>query len=127
METVPRARLDPRFIQLVPPVQKFIPPANVFDKPIYSAFFRSALHLRLRERKVDTLIVTGSETDVCVLSTALGAVDYGYRIIVVKDDLCSSSDQSHDALVMLYAQRFDMQIELVEAEEIFDAWKTAAL
>jgi nicotinamidase-related amidase len=126
-ETVTRARLDPRFIQLVPPLQKFIPPADVFDKPVYSAFFGSALHLRLRERKVDTLIVTGSETDVCVLSTVLGAVDYGYRIIVVKDGLCSSSDQSHDALLMLYAQRFDLQIELVEAEEILDAWKTVAL
>jgi hypothetical protein len=29
--------------------------------------------------------------------------------------------------VMLYAQRFDLQIELVEAEEILDAWKPVAL
>lgn len=46
---------------------------------------------------------------------------------MVKDGLCSSSDRSHDALLMLYAQRFDLQIELVEAEEILDAWKTVAL
>jgi nicotinamidase-related amidase len=64
----------------VPPLQKLIPLAGVFDKAVYSVFFGSALHLRLRERKVDTLIVTGSETDVCV--SILGAVDYGCRIIV---------------------------------------------
>jgi nicotinamidase-related amidase len=54
---------------------------------------------------VTTLIVTGAETDVCVLSTVLAAVDLGYRIIVVKDGLCSSADESHDALLGLYARR----------------------
>jgi hypothetical protein len=31
------------------------------------------------------LIVMGSETDVCVLATIMGAVDHGYRIILVLD------------------------------------------
>jgi hypothetical protein len=31
------------------------------------------------------------------------------------------------ALVMLYAQRFDFQIELVEAELMLEAWRTVAL
>jgi nicotinamidase-related amidase len=34
--------------------------------------------------------LTGAETDVCVLSTILAAVNLGCRIIVVKDGLCSS-------------------------------------
>ena len=33
----------------------------------------------LRQREADALIVSGSETDVCVLATVLDAVDIGYR------------------------------------------------
>lgn len=50
---------------------------TVFDKTVYSAFGNPQLHQHLRERQIDTLIVSGSETDVCVLSSILAAVDYG--------------------------------------------------
>jgi nicotinamidase-related amidase len=30
------------------------------------------------------LVITGSETDVCVLGTVLGAVDFSYRVIIVE-------------------------------------------
>jgi nicotinamidase-related amidase len=62
------------------------------------------LHGELQQRWVDTLIVTGAETDVCVLATVLGAVDFGYGTVVVKDALCSSADESHDAILALYAR-----------------------
>ena len=58
-----------------------------------------------------------------MLSTILAAVDLGYRIIVVKDGLCSSSDQIHDALLGLYAQRFDLQVELTKANELLEVWR----
>jgi nicotinamidase-related amidase len=69
-------------------------PAAVIDKTRYSAFAEPRLieHLRRRE---DALIVSGSETDVCVLATVLDAVDIGYRVIVVRDTVCSSSDEGH--------------------------------
>jgi len=57
--------------------------------------------------------VTGSETDVCVLATVLGAVDHGYRVIVVTDAVCSSSDEGHDAMLKLYRERYSLQIEAV--------------
>ncbi|MHC2279292.1 hypothetical protein ACVME8_005935 [Bradyrhizobium diazoefficiens] len=38
-----------------------------------------------------------AETDVCVLSTVLSAVDLGFRVVIVEDALCSSSDVGHDA------------------------------
>jgi nicotinamidase-related amidase len=52
--------------------------------------------------KVDTLVVTGGETDICVLATVLGAVDRGFRMVLVSDAICSSADQTHDALMELY-------------------------
>jgi nicotinamidase-related amidase len=44
-------------------------------------------------------VITGAETDVCVLSTVLNAVDLGFRVVIVEDALCSSSDVGHDALM----------------------------
>ena len=66
--------------------------------------------------------VTGSETDVCVLATVIGAVDHGYRVIVVTDAVCSSSDEGHDAMLKLYRERYSLQIEAVGSEAILSAW-----
>ena len=116
--------VDPGLVNLLPELQKFIPPASCFDRTTYSAFADGRLHQLLRGRDVNTLIISGSETDVCVLATVLAAVDHGYRTIVVSDALASSSDQSHDALLRLFSERFDVQIELATAEETIKAFST---
>ncbi len=69
------------------------------------------------------LIITGSETDVCVLATVLDAVDLGFRVIVVEDALCSSFDQGHDALMTLYRNRFSEQIELMTQALVSELWR----
>ena len=81
-------------------------PATVIDKTRYSAFAEPELVEHLRQREADALIVSGSETDVCVLATVLDAVDIGYRVIVVHDAICSSSDEGHEMLMRLYHTRF---------------------
>jgi nicotinamidase-related amidase len=86
---------------------------------------RFDLGAHLRERGADGLIVTGSETDVCVLATVLSAVDHGYRVILVRDGVCSSSDEGHDALLKLYQRRYSVQIETADAETIPRAWRWA--
>ena len=79
------------------------------------------LHL-LSKRRTDALIVTGAETDVCVLAAVLGAVDFAYRVVLVADAICSSSDETHDALLTLYHQRFAQQIETVDTETLLRHW-----
>jgi nicotinamidase-related amidase len=118
-----RERLDPRLLELLPPLAKLVPPASIVDKTRYSAFAEPHLAAHLRERGADTLVVTGSETDVCVLATVLGAVDHGYRIIIVRDGVCSSSDEGHDALLDLYERRYNVQIETADAETVLRAWQ----
>jgi nicotinamidase-related amidase len=117
-----RQHLDPDLLELMPPLRRLVPPAQVLDKPVYSAFAGHLLSDELQRRQVDTLIVTGSETDVCVLSTVLGAIDHGYRVVLVSDGLCSSSDEGHDALLSLYRNRFSLQIETVTSEELLENW-----
>jgi nicotinamidase-related amidase len=72
---VTRDRLDDRLLNLMPELERHLPPASAFDKLVYSAFASAELHRFLRSRSIDTLIVSGSETDVCVLSIVLAAVD----------------------------------------------------
>jgi nicotinamidase-related amidase len=72
--------------------------------------------------QADALIITESETDVCVLATVLAAVDLGYRVIVARDALCSSSDEGHDMLLRLYQNRFTEKIETADAETILSQW-----
>jgi nicotinamidase-related amidase len=115
--------IDPRLLELMPPLARFVPPATVIDKTRYSAFVGSSLLAHLIDRQADGLIVTGSETDVCVLATVLGAVDLGYRVIVVRDAICSSSDEGHEALLRVYHGRYTEQIETVDAEEVLRHWQ----
>ncbi|HJS86067.1 MAG TPA: isochorismatase family cysteine hydrolase [Acetobacteraceae bacterium] len=118
-----RERLDPALIELVPPLAKLAPPATVIDKHHYSPFTEPHLARLLRERGIDSLVITGAETDVCVLAAVLGAVDLGFRVVVARDALCSASDRTHDALLTLYRERFGQQIEVAPAEAILANWR----
>ena len=109
--------------ELLPPLARLVPPAEVLDKPGYSPWFRTGLQARLQARGADTLVVSGAETDVCVLASVLGAVDLGYRVVVPTDALCSSSDAMHDALLGLYRSRYGQQVETASTAEILDAWR----
>lgn len=82
-------RIDPRLIELIPELGALAPPAEVIDKRVYSPFSEPQLLARLRQRKIDSLVITGAETDVCVLAAVLGAVDQGYRVVLGTDALCS--------------------------------------
>ena len=117
-----REHLDPALLELLPPLAKLCPPATVINKTRYSAFAEPELLSHLQAREADGLIVTGSETDVCVLATVLGAVDLGYRVILVRDAVCSSSDEGHDALMQIYHRRYTEQIEVADASAIMARW-----
>jgi len=110
-------------LDLVPQLSRFVPPATVVDRATYSAFFRSPLGNLLLGKGIRTVIVSGAETDVCVLSTVLDAVNIGFRVVIVEDALCSSSDKGHDALMTMYRLRFSEQIDLITAEGLMEIWR----
>jgi nicotinamidase-related amidase len=118
-----RDRLGEERIDLLPELRELAPPALVFDKPIYSPWLDGRLHAHLRQQNVTTLIISGGETDVCVLASVLGAVDLGYFIVLVKDAICSGSDETHDASLELFGNRFSTQLRLSTAEEVVEWWR----
>jgi nicotinamidase-related amidase len=115
-------KLGESMLELVPSLARFTPPAIVIDKHVYAPWMETDLHQRLQKQGINTLIISGGETDVCVLATVLGAVDLGYRVVLAKDALCSSSDESHDSAIDLYHQRYGVQVEPVETETILRNW-----
>jgi nicotinamidase-related amidase len=110
-------------LDLVPAMARHVPPALVVDKPVYSAFAQSSLYDLLTERGIGTVVVSGAETDICVLSTVLSAVDLGFRVVIVEDALCSSSDEGHDALMTMYRTRLNEQIDVLKSVELFELWR----
>ncbi|SFJ03630.1 Nicotinamidase-related amidase [Phyllobacterium sp. CL33Tsu] len=114
--------LDAGQVDIVPELARHVPPARTFDKVVYSPWQSGELFLHLNRGAVRTLIVSGGETDVCVLASVLGAIDLGFRVIVASDAVCSSSDAAHDAMQLFYGQRLSQQVETAETEEILDCW-----
>jgi nicotinamidase-related amidase len=77
----------------------------VVDKPGKGAFFATDLHELLRIRGIDTLIVCGVTTEVCVHTTVREANDRGFRCIVPGDCCASYFPEFHAAgLAMIKAQ-----------------------
>lgn len=117
-----RRRLDPALLELVPPLARLVPPARLLDKTVNSAFGGTGLAQALKRAGVTTLVITGGETDVCVLATVMAAIDHGFRIVLPTDALCSAMDSTHEALLKLYRERFSYQVEATTTAEVLDRW-----
>lgn len=75
-------------------------PADVWaEKSASSAFFpgRSTLLDELEGRGIETVLVTGTVTNVCCESTARDASTLGYRMIMVADGNAGGNDEAHNA------------------------------
>ncbi|WP_035487465.1 cysteine hydrolase family protein [Geminicoccus roseus] len=113
-------------VELMPSLARFVPPAEVIDKHVYSPWEETDLHQRLQRRGIDTLAISGGETDVCVLGTVLGAIDRGYRVVLLRDALCSSTDETHDASLHVYHRRYGVQVEPVTTDVLLANWLVPA-
>lgn len=117
--------LHPELVDLVPELACFVPPATVFDKRTYSPWIDGRLHSALAQKGVSSLVVSGGETDVCVLAAVLGGIDLGYRMILLEDAVCSGADETHDASLKLLGDRFSVQLELMTTKSFLSMANTA--
>jgi biuret amidohydrolase len=68
----------------------------VIDKPGKGAFYQTDLELMLKNRGIETLLVCGVTTEVCVNTTVREANDRGFRCIVLADCCASYFPEFHD-------------------------------
>ncbi|MBZ7927673.1 cysteine hydrolase (plasmid) [Ensifer adhaerens] len=118
-------RLEPGLIDLISPLQRLVPPARILDKRTYSPWLSGTLERLLIHDHVEEIVITGGETDVCVLATVLGAIDLGMHVVLLKDAVYSSADTTHDAALLLLGNRFSVQVEIATTEEWLMAMPSA--
>ena len=78
----------------------------VIDKLGYGAFHGTKLDETLRKRGVESLIVTGTVTQICVEETAREAFHYGYKATLVSDAVSSYLPDLHAATLKNFALKF---------------------
>jgi nicotinamidase-related amidase len=115
-------RMAPAMVELVPELAALAPPVEVIDKGTYSAFGSEAFRAALARRHCGTLILSGIETDVCVLASMFEAVDRGLRCVVAGDAVTSGSARCHAAALEIIATRFSEQVDVAPTAEIIAAW-----
>lgn len=84
-------------------------PADLdIDKDRYSAFFPGASPLPdlLRGRRIDTVLIAGTLTDVCCESSARDAMMDNFRVVTLSDACATRSDAAHLASLITQASAF---------------------
>jgi nicotinamidase/pyrazinamidase len=74
----------------------------ILPKRRFSAFFKTDLDQTLRTLGVDTIVVTGVTTEVCVLTTAMDGLSHDFSAILLEDCTASRKKKFHQACLNLY-------------------------
>ena len=78
----------------------------VVDKNTSSAFNSTGIEWLLRNLEIETLVVAGMATDMCVETTARDAADRGFNVIVVEDATATFFEHHHRAALSGFARVF---------------------
>jgi nicotinamidase-related amidase len=79
---------------------------HIVEKFGYGAFHGTALADTFHTLKIDTVIVTGTVTQICVEETAREAFHHGFKTIVVQDAVSSFAHNLHAATLENFAMKF---------------------
>jgi len=80
----------------------------IVEKNRFSAFIQGSSNLAetLRHRGIDTILVTGTVTNVCCESTARDAMMLNFKTIMVTDGNAAVTDQDHNASLCAFYLTF---------------------
>lgn len=108
---------DPEGILLLPELASI--PHQLFDKYTYSALESGRLREYLLTEQYDEILITGVQTEFCVLSTMMTAVDLGLPVTIVPDACAASLPIFNEAIVLL-AELIPAQIEIKYSKELLN-------
>jgi len=98
-------------------------------KSRYSAFIQGSSDLDqvLRSRGVDTVLITGTATNVCCESTARDAMMLNYRTLMVSDGCSTNTDEQHAASLHSFIINFGDVQTTAEVVALFVAAQARAV
>ncbi|MBS0184389.1 MAG: cysteine hydrolase [Nitrospira sp.] len=111
-----RGEVGHDFVEALRPLEQEI----IIDKPGYSAFAHTGLQQVLMKRGIETLILTGVTTEVCVSSTLRAAIDLGYRCITVSDACASGNPDLHKASLAMIGVEGGIFGQVVTTAEVIE-------
>ena len=91
----------------------------VMEKHRHSAFVGTALEQVLRDRGIQTLVIAGVQTHVCVESSLRDGSARGYYIVVPRDCVGSHDRALHEATLRCVAMHFG---EVVDSDALLGLW-----
>lgn len=95
-----------------------LPGDYVLPKKRYGAFSGNDLQFLLRNLGVDTLVLAGVETEICILATAFHAFNEDYRVVVVSDAVAGLEEDCADAALKIVAREVGWVVTAEEAAEL---------
>ena len=98
------------------------PDELVIRKRWYDAFAGTPLDGALRARGVDTLVVTGTMTDICVLATVVGAFNREYRVTVVEDAVATLWPHIQEATLDIIGRAYARVATVKDVADVVGAW-----
>jgi nicotinamidase-related amidase len=113
-----RAAAEPALLDPLPALQRRC--REVFDKHTYSAFESPTFADAIRAFAPSPLIVTGVETDICVLATVFGAIDRNLPVWLVTDAVAGPDARAQQGVLAMLS-RMPEQVRLVTAREVVAA------
>ena len=84
----------------------------------YSGFYATGLEALLRELGVDTVVLTGLVTNICIQHTAADAFFRGYRVVVPRDCVEAPTDEAQKRSLSYMEQMYGA--EITSSEELFE-------
>jgi nicotinamidase-related amidase len=103
----------------VPGLVKFAGAATVFEKIYFSALRESQIEAGISNLKRPNIIVTGTETHVCVMQTVLDLVKKGYQPFIATDATASRNHNDHETAIM---RMRDQGVGVVTTEMVLFEW-----
>jgi nicotinamidase-related amidase len=93
-----------------------------FEKRVYSSFQETGLDMLLRNLDIDTVIIVGLLTEICVRHTAADAFMRGYKIVIPSDCVEALSEKAQieglDYLRTMYGAK------VVTSASLIQSWKS---
>lgn len=93
---------------------------KVITKYRYSAFFSDDFLAYLEQQQIETLVLTGVATNVCVESTAREAYMRDYYVVVAEDCVAAYSQELHETALVNIGTFFG---QVLNGEQLIDLWK----